>query len=332
MLSSFVLAALAASFSFVSAANDTVCATGHYASLGCLTSNRGAASLCSKAPHPTITITSTTTTLDVDSITLTKHAQSQVTVQSTETEMATTTITRGPVKLITSTSTKYNTLNTTLTTYVPTAPSGTALFQPFCRPRRALLALGSLEDDTLATACACLGHRLSTSTSTQWVTAKPVPVTSTAIDGTAPTTTIFHIVRHTKTLTVRPEKTMTKHKTACTTATLTETYAAPTFTQVYGPKAGCADTAAGSPVALDPSITNMWKATDECKAICQQDANCEFVYVQKLFSESNGKPYFGCTMNAQHLDEEKDLDCKRKAGVYGVAVGYDAYDRGTEPL
>lgn len=164
------------------------------------------------------------------------------------------------------------------------------------------------------------------------VTAKPVPVTSTAVDGNAATTTIFHIVRATTTLTVRPLKTLTKHKTSCTTNTVTQTYAAPTFTKVYGPRAGCADTAPGKPKALDASITSMFNATQECQGLCEQDAKCSFVYIQRLFSESNGKPYFGCTFNPEHLDAETDLDCQRKAGIYGVAVGYDAYERGTEPL
>ena len=93
MRSTFVLVALAA-VTFVSAANDTICGTSIYPSLACLTSNRGAASVCAKAPHQTFTLTVTTTTLDVSSVTITRDAQSQVTVHSTETEMSTKTVTR----------------------------------------------------------------------------------------------------------------------------------------------------------------------------------------------------------------------------------------------
>lgn len=65
--------------------------------------------------------------------------------------------------------------------------------------------------------------------------------------------------------------------------------------------------------------------------ICEQDSKCSFVYVQRQFAESNGKPYFGCVLNTEQFDEESTLDCGKK-GVYGVAVGFDAVDRGTKVL
>lgn len=214
---------------------------------------------------------------------------------------------------------------------MPTGTQG-GLFPPLCRPPRAISALGSLHNGTLATACSCLGHRVSTTTSTVWVNAKPVPVTSTAVQGTAPTTTIYKIVLATTTFTEHPEKTISSRTTSCTTSTVVETYAAPTFTKVYGPKAGCADIAPGRPKQLDDSFTNLADATRECRGLCEQDAHCEFVYVQRLFSESDGKPYFGCVLNDRHLNAHRDLKCQEKSGIYGVALGFDAYDRGTEPL
>lgn len=93
MLAPLSLVALAA-VSFVSAANDTICSTSIYPSLACLTSNRGAASVCAGVPRQTLTLTVTTTTLDVNSVTITRNAQSQVTVHSTETETSTKTVTR----------------------------------------------------------------------------------------------------------------------------------------------------------------------------------------------------------------------------------------------
>lgn len=92
------------------------------------------------------------------------------------------------------------------------------------------------------------------------------------------------------------------------------------------------DVAPGKSKKLDSSITQIRNATAECKGICEQDSKCSFVYVQRLFSESNGKPYFGCVLNKEQFDEGNTLDCGKKAGIYGMAVGFDAVDRGTEVL
>lgn len=163
--------------------------------------------------------------------------------------------------------------------------------------------------------------------------ANPVPVTSTAVDGTAPTTTVYKLVLATTTVTEQPEKTVSTRTTSCTTSTVVETYAAPTFTKAYGPKAGCADVAPGRAVRLDENHTNLPDATHECRSLCEQDTKCEFVYVQRLFDmKSDGKAYYGCVLNEQHLDTSKDLKCQKKAGIWGVAVGFNANGRGTEPL
>lgn len=233
---------------------------------------------------------------------------------------------------MTSTHTSWISKNATTATYVPTATQGSGLFPPFCRPPHAISALGSLHNGTLATACSCLGHPAKTTTTTEIITAKPVQVTSTAVQGTAPSTTIYQIVLSTTTLTVQPLKTVSTHVIKCTTATVVQTYAAPTFTKVYGPKAGCADIAPGRQVKLDDTIKRLPGATMECRSQCEQDATCEFVYVQRLFSQSDGRPYYGCVLNDAHFDASKDLDCGRKAGVYGVALGFDARGRGSEPL
>jgi hypothetical protein len=222
--------------------------------------------------------------------------------------------------------------NTTLTTYVPTQTTGWGLFPPFCVPSHAISALGSLGNGTIATACGCLGYHIPSTTITSTVTAKPVQVTSTEVEGSAKTTTIFHLVRATKTVTVQPTKITTKHVVSCTTSTVYQTYAAPTFTKVYGPKAGCEDVAPGSIKKLSPSIAHIRKANYVCKSICEQDAKCSFVYVQRLYAESDGTPYFGCMLNEEQFSKGSTLECGKKTGVYGVAMGFDAVDRGTEIL
>jgi hypothetical protein len=238
----------------------------------------------------------------------------------------------GPIKTVTDYNVKTITKNSTISTYVPTATAFGGLFPPYCRPARAISALGSLANDTAATACGCLGHRVPTTTTTLIITAAPVEVTSTAVDGSAPTTTIYHIVKDTTTVFVRPQKTTTKKTTTCITSTIYETYAAPTFTKVYGPKAGCADVAPGVPTDLPSSVASLPDATEACKDLCEQDPHCSFMYVQRLFSESDGKPFFGCLRSDKLFNPDTDLNCEPKQGVYGVALGFDAEDRGTEPL
>ena len=71
-----------------------VCSASQYASLACLSSDDGAASLCGKLPRQTATLTVTTTTLNVNSVTLTAHATNQKTVHITSTQMSTVYVTR----------------------------------------------------------------------------------------------------------------------------------------------------------------------------------------------------------------------------------------------
>ncbi|KAK3707624.1 hypothetical protein LTR37_011972 [Vermiconidia calcicola] len=328
MLSSLVFTALAA-LSFVSAQTANVCGASQYASLGCLTEHPSAARICWDAPTQTITLTVTTTTLDVNTVETTQHATSQTTIQETKTEMTTKTVTRGPVKTITSVKTKVTTEVETFTTYVaPTQEPVVSVAAATCETAEAIDALTQLPGARLATACSCIGQLMPSATVTSTITAAAVQTLTTDVAGTAPTTTVYNIVRSTITQTVRPKKTITKKTTVCTTSTTIEAYAAPTFTQVYGPKAGCADTAKGPSKKLEASVSNLKKATAECQSLCEQDADCSFVYVQRMFA-NDGTQYFQCSFNDHQLDIDSDLNCGRKAGVYGVAVGYDANDRGT---
>lgn len=238
----------------------------------------------------------------------------------------------GPVQTITTMSTKLTTENTTLTTYVPAAQTA-AMVESICLPTQAISALGHLPGGVLATACSCIGHHLPTLTITSTVTAPAVRTQTTNFAGTAPTTTIYGIVLHTTTITERPTKYITSSTETCTTSTITVSYAAPTFTQVYGPRAGCIDaTASGPGKALDASIRDLHKATQECKSLCAQDPSCSFVYTQRLVTKRGGTPHFQCSFNDQKLDAGDDLLCQKRPGLYGVAIGYDACERGTEPL
>ena len=129
-----------------------------------------------------------------------------------------------------------------------------------------------------------------------------------------------------------PSKWVTETTTSCTTSTKTESYAAPTFTKVYGPKAGCKDTAQDKGYHLDSSIDTLYNATQECKGLCVQNSDCSFVYIQRLLSSDGSGSHYECSFNDHELSSTGDLTCGENEKVYGVAIGYDACDRGKEEL
>ncbi|TKA71293.1 hypothetical protein B0A55_07595 [Friedmanniomyces simplex] len=135
-------------------------------------------------------------------------------------------------------------------------------------------------------------------------------------------------VTYTETVTLPPS---TVWLTVSTSATSTSTVAlaAPSFTQVFGPKAGCIDQASSGGDQLDASITDIRNATQECQDLCAQIGLCEHVYVQRLFTDyGTVAPYFECSFNDQHLNVTRDLQCGNRVGTWDAAVGFDAYGRG----
>lgn len=241
---------------------------------------------------------------------------------------------RGPTTTVTKLHTKHVTDNTTITTYVsPSATFAAAAVAPPCNASHAMSVLGSMSNGTLADACSCIGNPVATSTTTMIITAAPVQTQTTEFAGTAPTTTIYKISRKTFTTTVAPTAYVKSKTTIWATSTKTESYAAPTFSHVFGPKTGCADIAPGPARSLDASIDNFRNATQECQDVCAQEARCAFVFVQQtLAHQSKDASRFQCSFGDHRFDEAKDLECGKQKGTYGTAIGFDACDRGTKQL
>jgi hypothetical protein len=237
------------------------------------------------------------------------------------------------VQTVTTYETKHKTENKQVTTYVPTSKMA-ALAAPTCNPDRAISSLGDLATGNLATACSCIGHPARTTTVTTIINAQPVNTLLTSFVGTAPTTTIYNIALSTTTVTRNPVKFITQTTTECTTSTSVLTYAAPEYTQAFGPKAGCVDKNVASSKILPHSTSSMESATQQCKDLCTQDAACKAVYVQHMSFVRGGPKHYHCFFNAERLDVEADLECshKIKKEIYGQAIGFDACERGTEAL
>lgn len=246
---------------------------------------------------------------------------------------------RGPTSTVTDTQISTYSENATVTTYVPcstltaaaAAASTAALaFEETCNALEALPALASItSNDTLATACSCMGHPVPTYTKTETVNAPAVQATTTAVDGTPKTTTLYAITQVTITETVAPLTTLSVRSRTTETSTTTVSLAAPTFAPVFGPTAGCIDISVGPAQALPANVTSMREAVAECKEICAQEPSCKFVYVQHVFEHWGGRtPHYMCEMNKKHLKKRRDLRCGKKESIFGMARGFDAYDRG----
>lgn len=197
-----------------------------------------------------------------------------------------------------------------------------------------LAAIAAMETAQRKTACSCLGlGGTSTTTSTQYVTV-PIPSTTTTFLGKAPTVTSQFIDRVTITETVTPSAVIIPLSTTTTlTETTTVSFAAPTYTQIYGPKPGCADVSSFKAQLLEAGCDNYEDAVSRCRDICDQEPTCRFLYVQRMFTNyGDAQPHFQCYMNDHELDESKDLQCGKKEGIFGNARGYDVCDRGTTAL
>ena len=227
--------------------------------------------------------------------------------------------------------------NATATTYVPCSLLSPAAVSPAalaaeetCNAVSALPALASItSNDTLATACSCMGNPVPTYTKTETVNAPAVQATTTAVDGTPKTTTIYAITQVSLTETVAPATTIAVSSATTETSTTTVSLAQPTYTPVFGPKAGCVDINVGPAQALPATVTSMRKAVKECKAICDQEPSCKFLYVQHVFENWGGREaHYVCEMNTKFLKERRDLRCGKKESIFGMARGFDARGRG----
>lgn len=219
-----------------------------------------------------------------------------------------------------------------------------------CNTMSALASLGALFADDLNTACACIGvtafpTRSITVTETQSAKAQPAMEEALGAYGTlqapnaytteaaceARTSTKFYkqSMLYTKTVTL-PAKTITLNTKASQTSTSVVTLAAPHYTQVFGPKAGCADVAANfTAEQLPNTITDETEAMQKCQGMCTQKGECEHVFVQQMLTDyGDAKSYWECFFNDHTLVESTDLDCGQREGTYGKALGWDALGRG----
>ncbi|TKA78691.1 hypothetical protein B0A55_04489, partial [Friedmanniomyces simplex] len=292
MLASMFVAYFA-SLLTLSIAQDA-CSSAPCDSLGCLKDVGAASTLCANV---TRTTTSTLTTSAVLWVTETASfgASGEVTVTDSSFRTKTVTITTNLGSTVTSFTTHTNLASTLFTTYTratPTAQARRLLVRqtptpPACTSSAALATLSELSPSQLETACSCLGILGSNATCTTTKTASETS-TSTIYEGSArasaSATTLLMLagVTYTETVTLPPSTVWLTVSTSATSTRATA-LAAPSFTQVFGPKPGCIDQASSGGDQLDASVTDIRKATQECQDLCAQIGLCEHVYVQRLF-------------------------------------------------
>nr|OQO26602.1 hypothetical protein B0A51_08283 [Rachicladosporium sp. CCFEE 5018] len=310
-----------------------MCQNGAYGNLACLASEQRAASLCSsRLPARTLTVTSTTSVLSVITAIASADATAEpVTVKVTSFENETVTVTSGERSTTYQPVFVTSRVSKTITTYTDSAsssPTG-AGSSAACRAS-GLPVLSSLSDVALSSACSCLGLSASTTTSTLYVTsAIASTTTSYPGDSSPPTITAYFLARLTITTTLTPSKVvvpLTATLTSSTTITLA--LPAPSFTQIFGPQAGCNNIGVFNSTDLDTSITDAGVAAQQCKAICKQEPRCKFLWVQNMLADYGSlEPRFECGLNNEAL-EPRNLVCGGDEGIYGDACGFTVLGRG----
>ncbi|KAK6424119.1 hypothetical protein LTR95_016433 [Oleoguttula sp. CCFEE 5521] len=310
------------------------CQSGAYGDLACLASDQRAASLCySRLPCRTETVTSTTSILSVITAIASADATAEpVTVKVTSFENETVTVTSGEP------STTYrpvfvtDLVTMTITTYTDSGSrSPTEAKSPAACSASGLPVLSGLSEASLSSACSCLGHSASTTTSTLYVTsAIASSTTSYPSDSAPPTTTAYFLARLVVTITLTPANVVVPlTATLSSSATTTLALAAPRFTQIFGPQAGCNNISVFNSTDLDTSVTDAGVAAQQCKAICKQEPRCKFLWVQKVLADYGAlEPRFECGLNDEVFDKGTDLVCGGDTGIYGEACGFTVLGRG----
>ncbi|KAK6432783.1 hypothetical protein LTR95_011043 [Oleoguttula sp. CCFEE 5521] len=316
----------------VDAAPD--CRSAPYGDLACLASDRRAASLCfSKLPCRTVTVTSTTSVLSTVTVVASLGATGEpVTVKITSFENETVTVTSGEPSTTYQPVFVTGRVAKTITTYTDRTSSSpaTARASAACLAS-SLSVLSGASSNALMSACACLGHEASTTTSTLYVTSA-IRSTTTVYpgDSSPPTKTAYFLAHLVVTTTLVPANIvipLTITITASTTTTLA--LAAPSFTQIFGPRAGCNNIGVLNSTDLDPSITDAGVASQQCKTICKQEPRCKFLWVQKMLADYGAlEPRFECGLDDAVFDEGRDLVCGCDEGIHGEACGFAVLGRG----
>ncbi|CAD0020839.1 unnamed protein product, partial [Aureobasidium pullulans] len=117
--------------------------------------------------------------------------------------------------------------------------------------------------------------------------------------------------------TVAPQVTVSITKTVSTLSVETIKLAAPSFTQVWGPTAGCDDIGMASAQSYISGDMDEEQVTSICKATCMND--CDFLYVQSIYPANN---FWNCYFNNHTFDETKDLNCSKDKSIWGMAKGH----------
>ncbi|KAI4849358.1 hypothetical protein E4T45_05945 [Aureobasidium sp. EXF-8846] len=203
----------------------------------------------------------------------------------------TTTLTDVPVSTITITLTESIVSKSTLTTFTTSSAKATS------KRRRDAGSCDSAEDimsgfdkSELSEACSCIG-------------ALPAEPSTTTLTGDV-------------WFTVGPEVTTSITQTMSTLSVSTVKMAAPTYTQVWGPKVGCDDIGMKSTQTFMLATLNETQVTEICKDTCM---NCMFLMVQSIYPANH---FWNCYYNDHAFNAKKDLNCSKDASIWGTAKGY----------
>ncbi|GAB7342840.1 hypothetical protein MBLNU457_g0966t1 [Dothideomycetes sp. NU457] len=321
---SLSLLSLAASALALSTTTADVCDLAPYNRYSTLSTNAAVADYCSSVlatykPTSTLIVVSTSVVPvaaeDNEPITSLSIIQSTATVsqgaQSTGfTDIWVTKTTHKTITIYTSTSTSTN----------PTAASASA-----CNLSSASSLLASLAPAQLPTLCSCLGALPSPSTlSTMTYITQTHISTITQTTGVATTFATGFVV-------LTAEGATTQSFTFTTTVAQTKTVyaAAPSYTKVFGPKAGCADVVAVGAKQLNETVSEQSVAVKQCQEFCTSQANCSSVFVQHMDTDyAPLVPFWKCFTNNETFDAATDVQCGRTTGIWGNAVAFNALDRG----
>ncbi|KAL2026555.1 hypothetical protein VTO58DRAFT_102535 [Aureobasidium pullulans] len=235
-------------------------------------------------------------------------AATQAVVTSMAIVSKTKTLSDVPISTVTVTSIKSIVSHSTTTTFTTSSVKATRR-----RRRRAASCnepediLSGLDDSALSEACSCVGA-LPTGEG-DLLKAEPS------------TTTITGEVW----FTVAPQVTVSITKTVSTLSVETVKLAAPSFTQVWGPTAGCDDIGMGSAQSYISGDMDEEQVTTICKATCMKQDDCDFLYVQSIYPANN---FWNCYFNNHTFDETKDLNCSKDKTIWGMAKGHSMIGRG----
>lgn len=247
-----------------------LCESSLYNDLSCLTSNAAASSYCLTIADRLAFISPTTTqdiytTTESSTTTITDASRSPVTITSIVIASLTTTISTGALSTVYAGSTTLQTFHQTTTTYVSslTASPSATLVSNSCDVTGAVSKLSSLNANQASTACSCLDLLPPSSTADS---PSKVTVTETATETAVPTTTIVQSgqIWYTEFAATTISETITSAMTQTKTVSL----AAPTFTQVWGPKAGCLDAGVSATENLNATATQ-----DEAVVYCKKECS-----------------------------------------------------------